>query len=103
MKTVDGVTCVDYSENYGEGLDLTGIGPFVLCSMCSGYRVEVTMQGHHCPVLPHSSIYSYCDTRNFLMRGSKHQVTETVRQLNYMVKNRKIVHLDKVWVINGRI
>jgi len=48
------VQVVEYFENDVEYKE----GPFVICNPClNGWRIEAEVKGHHCPALPHMSIY----------------------------------------------
>lgn len=49
---------VGYYENNVEFTE----GPFVIVN-AGGWRIEVELKEHHCPVLPDSSIYRLCGDR----------------------------------------
>lgn len=80
-------------------------GPFVLVD-AGGWRIEVKLRGHHCPVLPHSSIYPIKERLGWPLG----KINDTVRatlvcdKLNEMVRAGKIVEQDNgLWVHVGQI
>jgi hypothetical protein len=62
-------------------------GPFVVCSLHGFYdcRVEVFLKDHHCPILPHQSVYEYFAQKKWVTRGTEKQVGRVVDQLNLLV------------------
>jgi hypothetical protein len=95
------VQLVGYFENNVSFLE----GPFVLTRISgSGYRIEVEQKGHHCPVLPDSSIYALREERfNFSpgIREDLGPISRVCEALNKMVRNGEIVLEGCSWVYRG--
>ncbi len=85
---------VGYSENNVVFTE----GPFVVV-YAGGYRIEVEQKGHHCPVLPHSSIYEI-ERRCGLNGKTLHQeqAVKVCDLLNKMVEMKEIVLVENTWV-----
>lgn len=63
-------------------------GPFVVV-YTSGWRIEVKLDGHPCPILPHSSIYKLME--RWGKRGkfaTLEEAEEVCDRLNSMVEGR---------------
>lgn len=75
-------------------------GPFVICNpLGNGWRIEVELKGHCCPVLPDSSIYVTERSLGLVGKTWDKSLAEKVcDELNEMVRDGKIVLSDKVWV-----
>lgn len=91
---------VGYCQNNDFDTTIYDEGPFVACQLPSGYRVEVALSGHRCPVLPDLSIYKVCDVYKKTMRGFKEDVSGTVDFLNGLVKAGRISPDEKGWWIH---
>lgn len=75
-------------------------GPFVMVN-ANGWRVEVEMPGHHCPVLPDTSIYELRSQLGW-PAGKTDDVAlaeRVVDQLNAMVREGKIVLDGRIWKV----
>lgn len=69
-------------------------GPFVIVN-ANGWRIEVELKGHHCPVLPSTSIYRI--TEKLGLHGKtddKEQAAMVCDALNSMVRASAIVLTD---------
>ena len=86
-------------EYYDNDVVLTE-GPFVICNPHgNGWRIELELKGHKCPVLPDTTIYTIM--HNLGLDGKTHnqKKVETVCDaLNAMVKDGKIVLVGKCWL-----
>jgi hypothetical protein len=75
-------------------------GPFVITKpLGNGWRIEVELKGHHCPVLPDLSICRLQET--FGLRGKvadKDRIAFVCDQLNSMVAKTQIVLRGNCWV-----
>lgn len=75
-------------------------GPFVICDPCgNGWRIEVELKGHKCPVLPDASIYRIEERLGLHGKTNNQKQAEMVCDtLNRMVRDGKIVLDGKIWV-----
>lgn len=90
---------VSYFENNPEYKE----GPFVMVC-ANGWRVEVELKGHHCPVLPDSSIYELLARNGFnpAKEVSRVLAARKVDWLNKMVAVGKIVLVNgKYWAVKS--
>lgn len=88
---------VGYFENFVEYTE----GPFVLVN-ANGWRIEVELKGHYCPVLPDVSIYNTREKLGWpLGKTDDFKKAERVcNELNAMVKRGEIVlHPKGYWVL----
>ena len=91
---------VRYFENNVEFKE----GPFVLCNpLGNGYRIEVELKGHNCPVLPDSSIYSFLERSGYNndKTWDKASTENKVDFLNSKVRIGVIVNENGVWKVNS--
>jgi hypothetical protein len=76
-------------------------GPFVICNaMWNGWRVEVELKGHHCPVLPDISIYPVM--KKLGLNGKTLDQDKAARvcdRLNEMVREGCIALVGNAWVL----
>lgn len=73
-------------------------GPFVIVH-CNGWRIEVEFKGHHCPVLPDSSIYKITEVLGLPGKTNDKALAAAVCDtLNQMVADKLIQLAGKVWV-----
>ena len=74
-------------------------GPFVLVNI-NGWRIEVELKGHKCPVFLDSSICEFCLLHNKPRRKTNNfQVARrTCDWLNEQVRHGKIVLKGRAWV-----
>jgi len=91
---------IGYMENDVEFKE----GPFVISNpLQNGWRIEVELKGHRCPVLPDRTIYKL-KKKEFGMvckTSVKRQIVEVCDFLNQMVVEGEIVLEDKAWVWIG--
>ncbi len=76
-------------------------GPFVLDNACSnGWRVEVELKGHKCPVLPDLSIYQLLRTHRLSVYKSFDliEMERICDWLNEMVRKGAITLAGRCWV-----
>lgn len=85
---------VGYCENDIEYED----GPFVMV-WASGYRIEVCLPGHHCPVLPHLDVYRFLEANGYESQKSldKGIIATSVDWLNLQVLEGTITLQDNIW------
>lgn len=62
-------------------------GPFVICNpFCNGWRIEVELKGHLCPILPDSSIYEIMNRLGMVGKTMDKElakrVCDTLNQIN---------------------
>jgi hypothetical protein len=76
-------------------------GPFVISNpLGNGWRIEVEMKEHRCPVLPDLSIYRLMEQLS--LKGKTNDQAEAARicdQLNRRVLAGRIVLLGKSWIV----
>jgi len=74
-------------------------GPFVICNPCSnGWRIEVELKGHKCPVLPNISIYKLMEQLGMSgMTMDKELVEKVCDTLNQMVRDEEIALDSGFW------
>lgn len=76
-------------------------GPFVICNPWgNGWRIEVEMKGHECPVLPDMSIYPTIERLG--LKGKTHDMKQAelvCDLLNQMVRGKRIVLIGATWVL----
>jgi hypothetical protein len=79
-------------------------GPFVICNpLGNGWRIEVELKGHYCPVLPDLSIYPII--RALGLNGKTHDknlITRICDALNRMVADGEVVLVRKMWCANEK-
>lgn len=76
-------------------------GPFVICNpLGNGWRIEVELKGHHCPVLPDLSIYKIREKLGWGPgKTEDRELAERVcNALNQMVRDGKILLRGRIWV-----
>ena len=76
-------------------------GPFVLVNaMGNGWRIEVELKRHTCPVLPDASIYRLL--RSYKLQDHKSrdktEIERSVDWLNNKVKDGSITEIDGWWL-----
>ena len=75
-------------------------GPFVICNpMGNGWRIEVELKRHHCPVLPDASIYPI--QKQFGLDGKTWNQSLAERvcdRLNQMVQDSLIILVGDQWM-----
>lgn len=79
-------------------------GPFVVVS-AGGYRIEVELKEHHCPVLPDLSVYALLQ-RNGFNPHKENRIEEAEKKvdwLNQQVREGKIVLQGRMWVVPGLV
>jgi len=86
---------VYYMENNVEYTE----GPFVLVE-AGGWRIEVELKGHHCPVLPDISIYKLLEAHRLYSGKSDDQqkVANVVDWLNGQVRLGRIALQGNRWL-----
>ncbi|OHA14616.1 MAG: hypothetical protein A3G49_05495 [Candidatus Sungbacteria bacterium RIFCSPLOWO2_12_FULL_41_11] len=94
-----GVNNMAQEVGYFENNPVYQKGPFVIVS-ANGWRIEAELKGHHCPVLPASSIYAMMEKLG--LRGKtndKEKAALVCDILNGMVRTGQIVlHDNGCWV-----
>ena len=77
-------------------------GPFVLVDIW-GWRIEVELKGHNCPVLPHISIYKIREQLDWDLGKTENTelATRVCDQLNQMVRDGEIVLKGNIWMAKG--
>jgi len=75
-------------------------GPFVLCFNPGGFRIEVELRGHICPVLPDLSIYKLLKAETECPIGNtRRELKEPWADwLNRQVKAGRIVMQENRWI-----
>lgn len=75
-------------------------GPFVICNpLGNGWRIEVELKEHHCPVLPDLSIYHLKKQLGMTGKTMNVELAEGVCDtLNQMVQDGKIILNGNLWV-----
>lgn len=75
-------------------------GPFVVVDVSNNnqFRIEVELKGHHCSILPDTSIYEFLRKAD-IDAYDREQCIETCDLLNQMVMEKKIVEINGFWVI----
>lgn len=91
---------VGYFQDFNtpeEAAEAFSEGPFVMVN-ANGWRVEVELPGHICPVLPDPSVYELRKRLGWPAGKTydEDKAARVVDQLNQMVRDGKII-LDKVW------
>jgi len=90
---------VGYMDNHVEFKE----GPFVICNaLGNGWRIEVELKGHICPVLPDASIYELIK-RLRMYPGKfveKAKAEKLCNLLNRLVKHGGIRLKNNQWVAN---
>ncbi len=81
-------------------------GPFVIAHATSGWRIEVELKGHKCPVLPHTSIFHLQKSVNNNWPDGTTQDQKVASNwcdyLNKLVKNGQIKEeKDGLWVCDS--
>ena len=74
-------------------------GPFVICNpLANGWRIEVELKGHHCPVLPDLSICRLMESHGW--HGKTHdenKAADICDWLNGLVRCGSIVLYGNSW------
>jgi len=79
-------------------------GPFVVCQVGDGFRLEAELVGWKCPVLPDLSIYPIKERLGLLGVTRDESLAATVcDQLNRMVREGLIVRDGNDWVAAGEV
>ncbi|OHB20220.1 MAG: hypothetical protein A2939_03370 [Parcubacteria group bacterium RIFCSPLOWO2_01_FULL_48_18] len=75
-------------------------GPFVICNpLGNGWRIEVELKGHHCPILPDLTIHKLKERLGMSGKTMDRSLTERVcNTLNRMARNGEIVLNGNSWV-----
>ena len=84
-----------------QSIDLYSEGPFVIVN-AAGWRIEVQLEGHHCPILPHHTIYNL--SREWGYPPGKYERDRAARlcdRLNKSVKSGQIVKVGAAWLVKG--
>jgi hypothetical protein len=92
---------IRYGQNNKDVHGLYAEGPFVvtILEMNIDCRVEVQLVGHHCPVLPDSSIYDLLKRSKKPSRGVFSEIVQTVNFLNARATLGQIRHAECGWKI----
>lgn len=74
-------------------------GPFVIVNpLDNGWRIEVQLVGHECPVLPDETIYPLMKKWGLLGKShDKRLVMDVCDELNSMVRCGQIKLVDRYW------
>jgi len=75
-------------------------GPFVITSLSNGYRIEVEMPGHHCPVLPNTCVYTVMKRLGMDGWSPKEVAARVCDHLNAMWASDLIILEDKTYCVS---